>query len=94
MQNYNIDQLEDGFERLNRRLTRIANLPDYAEDLMLSWWRIMEADNREGVLAGTNKDGNPAPNEVPAGRHAPEINCRSKARPVSPALASQVRGDG
>ncbi len=61
MQSFNIDRLEDGFERLNRRLTRIANHADCAEDLIISWRQIMQADNREGVLAGTDKDLNPAP---------------------------------
>ncbi len=32
-----------------------------AEQLMESWERRMEEGNRKGVLAGTDKDGNPAP---------------------------------
>ncbi len=61
VQTFDISALEDGFERLNRRLTQIANIADYAEPLMLSWRRRMEADNRDGILKGEDKDGNPAP---------------------------------
>lgn len=56
---FKTSELRDGFERLNRRLSAIANIGDHARDLMEHWERIIEADNREGVLSGTDKDGNP-----------------------------------
>ncbi len=46
-----------GLDRLRVRLERIAN-PD-ATDLMQTWMRIIDQDNRRGVMAGLDKDGNP-----------------------------------
>ena len=46
-----------GFDRLIARLDRIAH-PD-ANPLMLLWETIITEDNRAGVLAGTDKDGEP-----------------------------------
>ena len=48
---------EATFGRLLRRLDRIRNIGDKAGPLMRHWERIIESDNREGVLAGTDKDG-------------------------------------
>jgi hypothetical protein len=45
-----------GIERLTKRFRRLAN-PD-ATPLMVTWCRIIDEDNRKGVLAGTDKDGN------------------------------------
>jgi hypothetical protein len=50
-----------GLERLARRLLTIASIADYAGPLMEHWERLIEEDNRRGVLAGQDKDGNPAP---------------------------------
>lgn len=58
---FNSDDLREGFERLSRRLVAISTIADHAGDLMEHWERVIEADNREGVLAGTDKDGGPAP---------------------------------
>jgi hypothetical protein len=44
-------------DRLQVRLRKIAD-PD-ATPLMATWMRIIDDDNRRGVLAGLNKDGNP-----------------------------------
>jgi hypothetical protein len=46
-----------GLDRLTTRLRRIVN-PD-ATPLMLTWMNIIDDDNRKGVLAGLDKDGNP-----------------------------------
>lgn len=46
-----------GLDRLKTRLDRIVN-PD-ATPLMASWMRIIDEDNRKGVMAGLDKDGNP-----------------------------------
>jgi hypothetical protein len=46
-----------GLDRLQARFKRIAN-PD-ATPLMVSWMSIIDSDNRRGVLAGTDKDGQP-----------------------------------
>ena len=46
-----------GLDRLVERLRRIAN-PD-PTPLMLSWTRIVDDDNRRGVLAGIDCRGNP-----------------------------------
>jgi hypothetical protein len=46
-----------GLDRLQERFKRIAD-PD-ATPLMVSWMRIIDDDNRRGVLAGTDKDGQP-----------------------------------
>jgi hypothetical protein len=48
-----------GCERIQRRLSEIAHVMDHAGDLMEHWQRLMEEGNRKGVLAGTDKDGNP-----------------------------------
>lgn len=46
-----------GLGRLSERLAKLVD-PD-ARPLMDSWMLIIERDNRQGVLAGTDKDGNP-----------------------------------
>jgi hypothetical protein len=46
-----------GLDRLMARFRKIAN-PD-ATPLMISWMREIDADNRRGVMAGLDKDGNP-----------------------------------
>ncbi len=43
------------------RLVSITRIADHAAPLMENWERIMIADNLEGVLAGTDKLGQPAP---------------------------------
>jgi hypothetical protein len=45
------------YDRILRRLQRIAN-PDMVP-LMIAWVDIIRTDNREGVLAGLDKDGRP-----------------------------------
>lgn len=55
-----LDDAIAGVERLQRRIMAIHNIGQYAGPLMEHWERIIEADNRRGVLAGTDKDGNPA----------------------------------
>lgn len=45
------------FDRLFRRLNLIRDIGNKAGPLMEHWERIIEADNREGVLAGTDKYG-------------------------------------
>lgn len=46
-----------GLGRLSDRLRMLVN-PD-CSPLMISWMKIVDDDNRRGVLAGTDKDGNP-----------------------------------
>jgi|GEM_PF-2485970 hypothetical protein len=46
-----------GLDRLIRRFRTLGNLD--ASPLMRSWERIIEADNRKGVLAGTDRNDNP-----------------------------------
>jgi len=46
-----------GCKRIQRRLSEIKHVMDYAEDLMKHWQRLMEEGNRRGVLEGTDKDG-------------------------------------
>ncbi len=46
-----------GAKRLTARLKVIGN-PD-ATPLMATWMKIIDDQNRKGVLAGTDKDGNP-----------------------------------
>ena len=48
-----------GCRRVQRRLESIANIMDHAEDLMEHWRKLMEQGNLDGVLAGTDGDGNP-----------------------------------
>ena len=51
-----------GLGRLTARLKRIAHPPDSdCNRLMLSWTKIVDDDNRRGVLAGLDRDGNPMP---------------------------------
>jgi hypothetical protein len=51
-----LDNLE-AFDRLGARFARLQN-PD-ARGLMLTWQTIIKEDNRRGVLAGLDKDGQP-----------------------------------
>jgi hypothetical protein len=46
-----------GLERVKARLGKIAN-PD-ATPLMLAWAKIIDEDNRRGIMAGLDKDGVP-----------------------------------
>lgn len=46
-----------GLDRLHERFRRLAN-PD-ATPLMKTFMDIIDDDNRRGILAGTDKDGNP-----------------------------------
>jgi hypothetical protein len=46
-----------GLERLRARFDRLVN-PN-PEPLMVTWMRIIDDDNRKGVLAGLDGDGNP-----------------------------------
>ena len=46
-----------GLERLKKRFSKIANAN--ATPLMVTWCKIIDEDNRKGVLAGLDKDGNP-----------------------------------
>jgi hypothetical protein len=46
-----------GLDRLMARFRKIAN-PD-ATPLMVSWMETIDSDNRRGVMAGLDKDGNP-----------------------------------
>jgi len=48
-----------GLGRIRERLRRVAN-PD-ATKLMVSWEKIIDDDNRRGILDGLNKDGVPMP---------------------------------
>lgn len=48
-----------GCERIQRRLAQIEHVMDHAGSLMKHWELLMEEGNRKGVLAGTDKDGNP-----------------------------------
>jgi hypothetical protein len=45
-----------GLDRLTRRVQALGSLD--ATDLMFTWMKIIEEDNRKGVLAGLDKDGN------------------------------------
>jgi len=45
-----------GLDRLIERVETISKLD--ATPLMLTWMNIIEEDNRKGVMAGTDKDGN------------------------------------
>jgi len=47
----------EALDRLKARFMRLVN-PD-ATPLMLSWMRTIDDDNRKGVLAGLDRDGNP-----------------------------------
>lgn len=51
----------DAIGRLKSRLLAIHNMADNLGPLMENWERLIEVGNRKGVLAGTDKDGNPAP---------------------------------
>jgi len=48
-----------GLDRLRWQMRAIAN--PKATPLMRTWMRIIAQDNKEGVMAGTDKDGNPMP---------------------------------
>ena len=46
-----------GLDRLTARLRKIAD-PD-AQPLMIAWTRIIDEDNRRGIMAGTDGEGKP-----------------------------------
>jgi hypothetical protein len=52
-----IGQEDLRFTRILQRLDQLENMD--ATPLMVSWMDIMRTDNKEGVLAGLDKDGNP-----------------------------------
>jgi hypothetical protein len=62
-----------GVDRLQERLRRIAD-PD-ATPLMATFMRIIDDDNRKGVLAGTDMNGNPM---IPV-RYRPKLKPGQKA---------------
>jgi hypothetical protein len=52
----------DGFTDLDRRLGQLAHPdPETVRPLMESWERVIDADNRRGVLAGKDKDDRDLP---------------------------------
>jgi hypothetical protein len=67
------DKMGEGFDRLERRSTAIRDLHLWAgiHDLMERWERIIEQDNRMGVLANSDKDGKPAPRHHGAAQRSP-----------------------
>src|SRR5208337_1657956 len=67
-------------ERVARRLRSIADYMKYAGPLMKSIERRMEEGNRKGVLAGLDKDGNPAP----------PLTYRPVGTPDKPTLAQRL----
>jgi len=56
---FNAGDVSVGLGRLQGKLAAIAHIADHASPLMQRWERVIEEDNRKGVLAGTDKDGNP-----------------------------------
>ncbi len=50
-----------GISRLQKRIVACQGFMDDAYDLMENWERITEEDTRQGILSGTDKDGNSAP---------------------------------
>ena len=53
--------MQAGLGSVYDRLISITRISDHAAPLMEHWERIMIADNLEGVLAGTDRMGQPAP---------------------------------
>ena len=73
-----------GLERLIARVKRLAD-PN-PRPLMIAWMKIIEEDNRRGVLAGLDKDGNPMAPVTYRPKPAPRkltANQRNKANPRS-----------
>ncbi len=58
---FNPESMRDGLGSVYDRLVSITRISDHAAPLMEHWERIMIEDNLEGVLAGTDKHGQPAP---------------------------------
>lgn len=56
---FNANDVSTGLGRLQSKLVAISHIADHAGPLMERWERVIEADNRKGVLAGLDKDGNP-----------------------------------
>lgn len=56
-----IDEVLAKCDTLRRRFDQCALADEDRKDIMENWERLIEADNREGVLAGTDKDGHIAP---------------------------------
>ena len=50
-----------GFGRVQRKFVASYGFMALAGDLMEHWERLVEVDNRNGVLSGIDKDDNPAP---------------------------------
>lgn len=81
-----------GLDRLIRRVGKLKRLD--AVPLMASWMKIIEEDNRKGVLAGLDKDGNP----MPAVTYRPKgptvkIGAKSAAKFRNNAKAGAKRGE-
>lgn len=58
---FNSESLRAGLGSIIDRAGSVASIADHAGPLMERWERVIEEDNRQGVLAGLDKDGNPAP---------------------------------
>ena len=56
---FSLGDAVEGCRHVQRRLAEIANVMDHAGDLMEHWERLVVEGNLRGVLAGTDRDGNP-----------------------------------
>jgi hypothetical protein len=85
-----LSQALAGIERLERRLRECVGFMNEAKPLMEHWERIIEDQNRKGVLAGTDKDGDPAPLLVYRLTYAQRRANYAGARPVKLTLAQRL----
>lgn len=86
-----------GLERLTARVQKLER-PD-ATPLMATWMKIIEKDNRDGVLSGTDKDGAPMvlpkyrPRVVEKFRTTIDGRAATGFRKVGPSFGYMPRGE-
>ena len=84
---FDAPKLQAELGNLYAKLVSITRIADHAGPLMESWERIMVQDNLDGVLAGTDKDGNPRTAQLSAA----QIRREAADRRTTPGPASRAR---
>jgi hypothetical protein len=77
-----------GLDHILAGLRRIQHLD--ATPLMLSWMQIIESDNRQGVMAGIDKDGVPMAPVTYRPRGAPKRHLRRKVGAYNPGVGGNL----
>ncbi len=61
MATLNLNEITAWCDSVRRKIASCKPIDQGRADIMEHWERITDEDNREAVLAGTDKDGHPSP---------------------------------